>query len=123
MIQLLDETLINKIAAGEVIDRPLNVVKELVENALDAGATHISVEITEACIRVVDDGYGMSKEDLQQCVLRRATSKIHSFEDLEMVSTLGFRGEALSSIAAVSSFTLLSKSEGALEGYELVVEG
>ncbi len=122
MIHLLDETLINKIAAGEVIDRPVNVVKELVENAFDAGATHISVEITENCIRVVDDGCGMTLEDLEKCVLRHATSKIIVFDDLEHISTLGFRGEALSSIAAVSSFTLLSKTEDALEGYELCVE-
>jgi len=123
MIRILDEKLVNKIAAGEVIDRPVNVVKELVENAYDAGAKHITVEISEDSIRVVDDGNGLSKEDVQQCVLRHATSKIVSFEDLERVSTLGFRGEALSSIAAVSHFTLLSKTEEMLEGYELVVEG
>ncbi|MDP3727835.1 MAG: DNA mismatch repair endonuclease MutL [bacterium] len=123
MIRVLDEKLINKIAAGEVIDRPVNVVKELVENAVDARAEHVSVEISENCIRVVDDGSGMSKEDLEQSILRHATSKISFFEDLEHISTLGFRGEALSSIAAVSSFTLLSKTEDMLEGYELVVEG
>lgn len=122
MIRLLDEKLVNKIAAGEVIDRPLNVVKELVENAFDAGATHISVEVTDTCIRVVDDGCGMGKEDLEQCALRHATSKITSFEDLEHVSTLGFRGEALSSIAAVSFLTLLSKTADALEGHELCIE-
>lgn len=123
MIRVLDEKLVNKIAAGEVIDRPVNVVKELVENAVDAQAEHITVELSENCIRVVDDGIGMSKEDVEQSILRHATSKISSFEDLEYVSTLGFRGEALSSIAAVSQFTLLSKTKEMLEGYELCVEG
>ncbi|MSR86054.1 DNA mismatch repair endonuclease MutL, partial [Candidatus Woesearchaeota archaeon] len=123
MIHILDEKLINKIAAGEVIDRPANVVKELVENAVDAGASHIVVEISENCIRIVDDGNGMSKEDLELSVLRHATSKITSFEDLEHVSSFGFRGEALSSIAAISSFRILSKTQEMLEGYELHVEG
>ena len=123
MIHVLDEKLINKIAAGEVIDRPVNVIKELVENAFDAGATQITVEISENCIRVIDDGCGMGQEDLVQCILRHATSKITSFEDLEHVSTLGFRGEALSSIAAVSAFSILTKTSETLEGYELRVEG
>ncbi|KHO51619.1 MAG: DNA mismatch repair protein MutL [archaeon GW2011_AR17] len=123
MIHVLDEKLINKIAAGEVIDRPANVIKELVENAVDAGASHIVVEVSEDYIKVVDDGHGMNKEDIELSILRHATSKIHSFEDLEHVSSFGFRGEALSSIAAVSSFRILSKTEDMLEGYELCVEG
>lgn len=123
MIHILDEKLVNKIAAGEVIDRPANVIKELVENAVDAGASHIVVEVSGDCIKVVDDGKGMSKEDLELSIFRHATSKITSFEDLEHVSSFGFRGEALSSIAAVSSFRILSKTEEMLEGYELHVEG
>jgi len=122
MIRLLDERLVNKIAAGEVIDRPMNVIKELVENSVDAGARHIRIEITESMIRVADDGQGMSKEDLQQCILRHATSKISSFEDLEHVSTLGFRGEALASIASVSQLRMLSRTSDSIEGYELCVE-
>ena len=79
MIHVLDEKLINKIAAGEVIDRPANVIKELVENAVDAGASHIVVEVSEDYIKVVDDGHGMNKEDIELSILRHATSKIHSF--------------------------------------------
>ena len=123
MIKVLDEKLVNKIAAGEVIEKPLNVVKELVENSLDAGAQNIFVEINEDLIRVEDDGNGMSKEDLEKCVLRHATSKINDFEDLINVGSFGFRGEALSSIAAVSDLTIISKFKDSLEGNELRVEG
>ncbi|MBI5797381.1 DNA mismatch repair endonuclease MutL [Candidatus Woesearchaeota archaeon] len=119
MIKLLDEALVNKIAAGEVIDRPFNVVKELVENSLDAGALRIVVEAGPTFIRVTDDGSGIQKDDLQLAVRSHATSKIESFDDLQHVSTLGFRGEALASIAAVSFLTILSKTTDSYEGNEL----
>jgi DNA mismatch repair protein MutL len=123
MIQVLDEALVNKIAAGEVIEKPMNVVKELVENAVDARAQNIVVEIMPEMIKVSDDGIGMSKEDMEKCILRHATSKISSFDDLEKVKSLGFRGEALSSIASVSNMTITSKYKDELEGNQLHVEG
>ncbi|MBN2246262.1 MAG: ATP-binding protein, partial [Candidatus Aminicenantes bacterium] len=98
-----------KIAAGEVVERPASVVKELVENALDAGATEIKVELEEGgkrLIRVIDNGYGMNKEDALICFERHSTSKITGEEDLDHISTLGFRGEALPSISAVSRVNL-----------------
>ncbi|HLC81825.1 MAG TPA: DNA mismatch repair endonuclease MutL, partial [Candidatus Nanoarchaeia archaeon] len=104
-IKLLSEETINKIAAGEVIERPASVVKELLENSLDAGATAIMIEIKnygQELIRVSDNGCGMSSEDAHQSILRHATSKISSADDLFSIRTLGFRGEALASIAAVS---------------------
>jgi len=112
-IQLLKDETIGKIAAGEVVERPVSVVKELVENAIDAGATRISVEIEEGgskLIRVSDNGVGMSREDLPLAVTRHATSKIVSFDDLEHLRTLGFRGEALPSIAAVADVTIRSSN-------------
>lgn len=111
-IVLLDNNTANKIAAGEVVERPASVVKELVENALDAGATSIEIQIEGGgieYIRVTDDGSGMSLEDAKMAVLRHATSKIRTEEDLLFVSTLGFRGEALPSIASISHFTLLTR--------------
>ena len=105
MIQVLDQKTINQIAAGEVIERPAAVVKELVENAIDAGATAITIEIKEggiSFIRITDNGTGIPREDIKTAFLRHATSKISSPEDLLTVSSLGFRGEALSSIAAVA---------------------
>jgi DNA mismatch repair protein MutL len=123
MINLLDEVLVNKIAAGEVIDRPMNVVKELVENAVDARASKIVVEIEDHVIRISDDGVGMKREDLEKCVLRHATSKIVKFEDLEKVKSLGFRGEALSSIGSVSRLIITSKYMEELEGNQVFVEG
>ncbi|MCL4229347.1 DNA mismatch repair endonuclease MutL [Candidatus Dependentiae bacterium] len=111
-----------KIAAGEVVDRPANVVKELVENALDAGSTQITVYIEQAgkkLIRVVDNGSGMDPEDARICFEQHATSKISSVEELQQIITFGFRGEALSSIAAVSTVTLVTKTEQAEHGIKL----
>ena len=111
-IRVLDDTTINKIAAGEVVERPASVVKELVENAMDAGATAIEIEIMGggvSFIRVTDNGRGMTREDAQTAILRHATSKISSVSDLQTVVTLGFRGEALPTIASVSRFSLLTR--------------
>jgi DNA mismatch repair protein MutL len=124
-INLLDEELINKIAAGEVIERPASVVKELVENSLDAQATNIVIEINDSgkkLIKVTDNGKGMSESDTKKCVLRHATSKIKTADDLFAINTLGFRGEALSSVAAVSRLTITTKQSNQLEAYNLVLE-
>ena len=112
-IQVLDPVTIDKIAAGEVIERPASVVKELVENAIDAGATAITAEIREGgigFIRITDNGCGIKREELPLAFLRHSTSKIRSAEDLLTVSSLGFRGEALSSISAVSQVELITKT-------------
>lgn len=125
-IKLLSQETINKIAAGEVVERPLNAVKELVENSLDACANSITVEISEAgkkLIRVSDNGYGMSKEDLEKSVLRHATSKISDFNDLYHIQSLGFRGEALSSIAAVSKFDIKTRKKSENSGWVLSANG
>lgn len=125
-IRILSENLTNKIAAGEVVERPASVVKELVENSLDAGSRDILIEIEAGgrrLIRVTDDGGGMSREDALLSMERHATSKIASDEDLFALNTLGFRGEALPSIASVSRFTLASRRQGALEGTEIYAEG
>ena len=111
-IRVLDDSTINKIAAGEVVERPASVVKELVENAMDAGATAVEIEIMGggvSFIRVTDNGRGMTREDAQTAILRHATSKISSVSDLQTVATLGFRGEALPTIASVSRFSLLTR--------------
>ncbi len=124
-IHLLSEELINKIAAGEVIERPASVVKELVENSLDAGATRIIVDIRDSgkeLIRVADNGLGMDEADAKASMLRHCTSKIFQAEDLFSIQTLGFRGEALSSIVAVSQLSLLTRQADALAGFNLVVE-
>lgn len=125
-IQLLDENTINKIAAGEVIERPYSVVKELVENAIDAKATAITVEIKEggiSFIRVTDNGTGINGNEISMAFERHATSKIKSIEDLITVSSLGFRGEALASIAAVSQVELITKTKESFNGYRYICEG
>ena len=114
-IRLLSRDTIDKIAAGEVVERPASAVKELVENAIDAQATAVTVEIRDggsALIRVTDNGCGIPAEDVRNAFLRHATSKITDFHDLDAVGTLGFRGEALASIAAVSRVELITKRRG-----------
>ena len=125
-ITLLDQNTINKIAAGEVVERPSSVVKELVENAIDAGATAITVEIKEggiSFIRVTDNGSGINKDEIEIAFKRHATSKIKSIEDLMAVSSLGFRGEALASIAAVSQVELITKTADSLSGVRYTIDG
>jgi DNA mismatch repair protein MutL len=127
-IRLLSEQVANQIAAGEVVERPASVVKELVENSLDAGAKKITVEIGaggRSLIRVTDDGFGMSRDDALLCLERHATSKIQRAEDLASIATMGFRGEALPSIASVSRFTLTTRErEGnSPEGTQIIIAG
>lgn len=124
-IQLLDTATTNKIAAGEVVANPASVVKELVENSLDAGSTRVSVKIIRGGIdgiKVVDNGWGIASEDLKTAFMRHATSKIKEFTDLDSVSTMGFRGEALASIASVSRVTMTTRLRGNTEGYRIAVE-
>ncbi len=125
-VQLLSEDLANKIAAGEVVERPASVVKELVENAIDAGARSISVVIHQGGLKrieVLDDGWGMSREDALMSLERHATSKIRSIDDLFSIHTLGFRGEALPSIASVSRFTLVTRQADDLAATRITVQG
>ncbi|MCI9531357.1 MAG: DNA mismatch repair endonuclease MutL [Lachnospiraceae bacterium] len=125
-IEILDQQTIDKIAAGEVVERPSSVVKELVENAIDAQASAITVEVKEggiSFIRITDNGCGMEKEQVPLAFLRHSTSKIRSVEDLATVSSLGFRGEALSSIAAVAQVELITKTAQSLSGVRYVIEG
>lgn len=124
-IRLLPQVLINRIAAGEVVERPASVVKELVENAIDAGASQIVIEIEEggqACIAISDNGHGMTREMLELSILRHATSKL-SDDNLFAISSLGFRGEALPSIASVSRMEILSRTQDEEEGWCLVIDG
>lgn len=125
-IAVLDKHTIDKIAAGEVVERPSSVVKELVENAIDAGATAVTVEIADGgkrLIRITDNGSGMEADQVPIAFLSHATSKIEKVEDLENIASLGFRGEALSSIAAVSQVELITKTPSALSGVRYVIEG
>ncbi len=125
-IHVLDAETIDKIAAGEVVERPASVVKELVENAIDAGATSITVEIKDGGIsfmRITDNGSGIAKDQIRTAFLRHATSKIESAEDLSRIASLGFRGEALSSISAVSQVELVTKTADSLTGTRVIIEG
>lgn len=126
MIHILDKSTIDKIAAGEVVERPYSIVKELVENAIDAGATQITIEIKEGgigLIRITDNGSGIEHGDVRNAFLRHATSKISSIEDLHTLHSLGFRGEALSSIAAVTRTELVTKVADEMTGSRYVIEG
>jgi len=126
VIQLLPDHIINKIAAGEVVDRPASVIKELVENALDAGARHIEVAVVDGGLKLLsvsDDGYGMDRDNAMLSIERHATSKIRHVDDIENISTLGFRGEALAAIASVSRFSLATRRAQDLTGTEIRIHG
>src|SRR3954462_9870404 len=128
IIQLLPDHVANQIAAGEVVERPASVVKELVENSLDAQASRITIEIQaggRSLIRIADDGMGMSRDDALLCLERHATSKIQQAEDLAAIATMGFRGEALPSIASVSRFTLTTRErdDDSPEGTQIIING
>ena len=126
IIQVLDHATIDKIAAGEVVERPASIARELVENAIDAGAKAITVEIKEGGIsflRVTDNGGGIPKDQVEIAFLRHATSKIRQESDLDFIETLGFRGEALASIAAVSMVEMVTKVADDLTGTRYVIEG
>ena len=125
-IVLLDDLTINQIAAGEVIERPASVVKELVENSIDAGATSIAVEVKNGGIKqikIIDNGSGIAKDDVKFAFERHATSKIRTAEDLETLKSMGFRGEALASIAAISHVEVVTKTESDFMGSKVIVEG
>lgn len=125
-INVLNVETSNKIAAGEVVERPFSVVKELIENSLDAGAENITIEISEGghkLIKIIDDGYGIHPEDIEMAFLPHATSKINEIEDIYKINTFGFRGEALASIAAVSKVRLISRSEAFQYGKEISIDG
>ena len=125
-IVLLDDLTINKIAAGEVIERPASVVKEMVENSIDAGSKHVTIEIKNggiSFIKITDDGKGIAKDDVELAFERHATSKIRTAEDLNEVKSMGFRGEALASIAAIANIELVSKTENDSIGNRIIVEG
>src|SRR5437660_6031405 len=125
-IRLLPDTVASQVAAGEVVERPASVVKELIENSIDAGARKIGIMVHRggiSLVRVVDDGSGMDRDDALLSLERHATSKIRSAADLHAIGTLGFRGEALPSIASVSRFRLTSREPDAIAGTEVLVHG
>ncbi|MFC5049197.1 DNA mismatch repair endonuclease MutL [Rubritalea spongiae] len=125
-ISILPDVLASQVAAGEVVERPASVVKEMVENSLDAGAKHIEVEIQKggaSLIKITDDGSGMGREDALMCLERHATSKLKDASQLSAITTMGFRGEAVPSIASVSKFRLSTREHDAVEGTEIIVEG
>ena len=126
IIKILPETVVTKIAAGEVIERPASVLKELVENSIDAGATHIEIQLEEGgkkLMRVSDNGIGMDGDDVKIAFLSHATSKLRNDDDLFSIDTLGFRGEALPSIGAISQTRIISRTKDALIGSEILIEG
>ena len=125
-IKILSKDISELIAAGEVIERPASVIKELIENSIDAGAEHITVEIKKGgtvFMRITDDGCGMEYEDVPTAFLRHATSKISEKNDLEHIMTLGFRGEALASVSAVSKVDVITKRKGDEYGTHYITEG
>ena len=118
-IEVLDKNTIDKIAAGEVVERPASIVKELVENSIDSGASAINIEIKDggiSFIRITDNGSGIEADQIKKAFLRHSTSKLRSVEDLTTIHSLGFRGEALSSISAISKVELITKVSGSLTG-------
>jgi len=125
-IHSLDPRLINQIAAGEIIERPASMLKELVENALDAGASSIDIEVENAGVKrlkITDNGHGILKDDLAMALSRHATSKIENLDDLEQIATLGFRGEALPSIASVTRMSITSREQNADQAWQVSSDG
>ena len=125
-IQILPDVLASQVAAGEVVERPASVVKEMVENAIDAGAKHVEVEIHKggaSLIKITDDGHGMNKEDALMCLERHATSKLKDVKQLAAISTMGFRGEAVPSVASVSKMRILTREVDSVEGSEITIDG
>ncbi len=125
-IRVMDDTLANKIAAGEVVERVVSIVKELVENAIDAGANKIDIEIQNggiSYIRITDNGKGIAPDDMEIAFERHVTSKIRSSDDLQNILTMGFRGEALASVASISRVEMTSRQKDSSEGYKIVLEG
>lgn len=124
-IVLLDELTINKIAAGEVVERPSSVIKEMIENSIDAEATNINIEIKNggiSYIRITDNGKGIAKDDMEMAFERHATSKIRNADDLNQIKSMGFRGEALASIAAIANVEMMSRTKDEQIGNKIVVE-